>query len=396
MNDDATDPWALDPGIDHLNHGSFGACPRPVLEAQRRWRDRIEADPMGFYVDVLPRAIEAARESAARFVGADPAGFAFVRNATSGVAAVLGSLALSADDELLITNHAYPACHYALEHAAERRGARVRVVEIAGSPRSPDEVVEPILAAANGRTRVALIDHVTSPTALVWPVERIVRALEARGIAVLVDGAHAPGMLPLSVGALGASYYTGNFHKWTCAPRGAAFLWARADRRDDLLPPVISHGWRATRDGGTRFRALFDWTGTDDPTPWLCVPDAVAFLESLRPGGIAQLQRDNHALLLRARRSLSVALQLDEPTVPESMLGSMASLPLPAVSAAHVDALRSLLVRLRFRVPLFEWPSAGRWRLRVSAQVYNRFEQYERLAGVLADWLAAREGRPTR
>jgi isopenicillin-N epimerase len=309
--DDLRRHWGLDPDVTFLNHGSFGACPRPVLEAQRRWQEQLEREPVHFMVEVLEGALDEARAVAAAFVGADPEGFAFVSNATTGVNTVLASLAhgaLAPGHELLTTDHAYNACRNALDLLAARTGARVVVVPIPFPCAGPDDVLRRVLAGVTERTRLALLDHVTSPTGLVLPVERLVPALAERGVDVLLDAAHAPGMLPLDLTALGAAYVTGNFHKWVCAPKGAAFLHVRADRRAAIRPLVISHGANAVRPGRSRFRLEFDWGGTDDPTAWLCVPDALRFIAGLWPGGWPEHMERNRQGALAARRRLAERL----------------------------------------------------------------------------------------
>lgn len=391
--------WGLCPDVTFLNHGSFGATPQAVLEAQRAWRDRMEREPVRFMVEDLERALDAARLEAAAFVGADPEGFAFVSNATTGVNTVLASLAhgtIAPGHELLTTDHAYNACRNALHVLAQRTGARVVVAEVPFPSRGPDEVVERVLAAVSERTRLVLLDHVTSPTGLVLPVEQLVPLLEQRGIHVLVDAAHTPGMLPLDVTRLGASYITGNFHKWVCAPKGAAFLHVRADRRAAIRPLVISHGTNAVRPGRSRFRLEFDWGGTDDPSAWLCVPDALRFIEGLRPGGWAAHMRLNREGALAARRQLAARLGVPLPC-PDSMIGTLATLPLPPAPAGvaapargyHTALQERLVAQHRIQVPVLYWPQAPtRW-VRTSTQAYNEPAEVEPLAGALEAELAA-------
>lgn len=242
------------------------------------------------------------------------------------------------------------------------------------------------------RTRLALLDHVTSPTALIFPLERLIPELAARGIDTLVDGAHAPGMLPLDLGRLGAAYYTGNLHKWVCAPKGSAFLWVRRDRQAGVRPLVISHGANDPRTDRSRFRLEFDWTGTREVTAWLTVPRALDFLEGLVPGGFTALAERNHAVALQARDVLCRALQI-APPAPDPLLGSMASVPLPVRRSTDgpgdVWQLRNdLLARHHVDVPLFAWPRAPHRVLRVSLQAYNSIEQVERLAAALTIELA--------
>jgi len=381
--------WSLDPAITFLNHGSFGACPRVVLAAQQRWRERLEAEPVRFMVRELEPALDAARAALADFVCARPEDLVFVPNATTGVNTVLAGLPLAPGDELLTTDHAYRACRNALDRVAARSGARVVAVRVPFPLQDPGEVVSALLAAAGPRTRLAVIDHVTSPTGLVLPVERLVPELQARGIDVLVDGAHAPGMLPLRLDELGAAYYTGNCHKWVCAPKGAALLHVRADRQAGVVPLVTSHGASSPRTDRSRFQLEFGWTGTDDPSACLAVPDALSFLGGLLPGGWPALMAANRALALRARDLLCDALEVPAPA-PDTMLGSLASVPLPdgrrdePPGPFDLDPLQEALFReQRIEVPVFAWPEPPRRLLRVAAQAYNSPAQYERLAAVL-------------
>lgn len=375
--------FALDPSVVYLNHGSFGACPRVVLEQQAALRQQMEAEPVRFFMRDLPELLDQARRRVAKFVNAEPDDVAFVRNATSGVAAVLSSLEFSRGDELLTTNHGYRACHNALTHAA-RHGATVVVAEIPFPIDDPESARQAVLARVTPRTRLALLDHVTSPTGLVLPIEALVSELEGRGVSVLVDGAHAPGMLPLDLTALGASYFTGNFHKWVCAPKGAALLHVRKDRQAGLRPAVVSHGYSSERPR-SRFLEEFDWCGTDDPTPWLCVPAAIDAVGGLVVGGFARVMEQNRRLALAARRTLCTELNVDPPA-PESMIGTLVTLPIPvpgpaARSAFDIDPLQTeLFERHRIEVPIFSWPAPpARW-FRVSAQLYNSPEDYETLA----------------
>jgi isopenicillin-N epimerase len=396
-SDDFATLWLLDRRVVFLNHGSFGACPTEVLRHQAALRAEMEAEPVRFLSRELDDRLDAARGALAAFVGADPEDLAFVTNATSGVNAVLRSRDFAPGDELLTTDHAYNACRNALEYVAGRAGARVVVARVPFPVAGPDAVVDAVLAAVTPRTRLALLDHVTSPTALVLPVERLAPALVARGVDVLVDGAHAPGMLPLDLRALGATYYSGNCHKWLCAPKGAGFLWARRDRRPEVRPSVISHGATATRPGRSRFHLEFDWTGTADPTAWLSVPAALDYLGSLLPGGWPALMARNRALALEARRLVCDAVGTPPPC-PDAMLGSLASVVLPDGPTTEIgwrrpDPLqRRLFEEWGIEVPVMSWPAPPRRLVRISAQLYNRPAHYARLGEALRKALAS-EGR---
>lgn len=388
--------WTLDPKITFLNHGSFGACPRAVLAAQAAMRAEMEREPVHFMMRLLEPRLDAARAAVAGFVGADPEDMVFVRNATAGVAAVLGSLALEPGDELLATDHGYNACKNALDRAAARAGARVVVARLPFPLTGPEEVTAAVTAAVSERTRLLLIDHVTSPTGLVLPVEAICAAMAARGVDVLVDGAHAPGMLALDLPRIGAAYYTGNLHKWACAPKGAALLWARRDRQARLLPAVISHGYNSTRPR-PRMHELFDWTGTEDPTPWLCAPIALEAVAAMAPGGWPEVRARTRALLVTGRDLLAAALGIRAPA-PDSMLGNLAALPLPPGppgprSALELAPLQEALFELeQIEVPVVPWPAPPRRLIRISSFLYNEVGEYERLASALRVRLAEEAG----
>jgi isopenicillin-N epimerase len=386
---DARSLWSLDPEVTFLNHGSFGACPVPVLEHQSALRARMEREPVRFFVQDYPRLVEETRQALADFVGCDPAGLALVPNATTGVNAVLRSLALEPGDELLLTDHAYNACRNALEFVADRCGAQVVVARVPFPLKDPTEVVEAIVGRVSRRTRLALLDHVTSPTGLVLPLEELVEELQETGIDVLVDGAHAPGMVDLDVGALGAAYYTGNCHKWLCAPKGAGFLHVREDRREQVRPAVISHGANAATGDRSRFHLEFDWTGTFDPTGWFSVPEALRVMGGLFPGGWDELRGRNRDLVLRGRAAICASMGIDVPC-PDRMIGSLAAIPLPDgpsdpdLGLFKWDPLQqALFERYRIQAPVYPWPAPPRRFLRVSAQAYNTIEEYGRLAAVL-------------
>lgn len=380
--------WGLKPGTVFLNHGSFGACPKPILELQAELRREMEAEPVQFLWRRYEERLEPARRELARFVGARPCDLVFVTNATAGVNAVVRSSKLKRGDELLTTDQDYNACHNVLVAAAQRAGAKVVVARIPFPLRSGDEIVEAVLHAVTPRTRLAMLDHVTSNTALVFPVGQIIRELEARGVDTLVDGAHAPGMLPLNLRQLGAAYYTANLHKWVCAPKGAAFLWVREDKQAGLQPAVISHGNNRPRHGFTPFQDRFDWAGTFDPSPWFCVGEAIRWMERLLPGGWRELRERNHALAVQARRLLGERLEV-EPPCPESLLGAMATMPLPAAfqhvpasGRIDVEQLR-LYDRFGIEVPFMRFGEPQRRWFRVSAQIYNTPAEYEYLGAAL-------------
>lgn len=391
--------WALDPDVAFLNHGSFGATPIAVLEEQRRWRDRMEADPVRFFARDLEGLQAEVRGALGRFVGADPEDLALVPNATAGVNTVLRSVRFAPGDEVVATDHEYNASLNALRFAAERGGARVVVVPLGYPVADPDAVVERVMAAVTPRTRLVLVSHVTSPTAIALPLDLLVPLLRERGVETLVDGAHAPGMLPLDLDALGAGYYTGNCHKWLCAPKGAAFLHVRRDLRDGLRPLAISHGANDPDPARSRFRKEFDWTGTDDPTAFLAIPAAIDHLGGLLPGGWPDVMAANRDGAVAGREAVRGALGdagLDPGPLaaPDTMTGSMATIPLPGRGREPHDARSpldpdpigvALWERWRIEAPVLPIPHGHGRLVRISAQLYNDPSEYALLGSALAE-----------
>jgi isopenicillin-N epimerase len=384
--------WMLDPDITYLNHGSYGACPRPVLAAQQALRDQLEREPARFFNREAPPLLLAALKELGEFVGAPVSGLAFVPNVTHAINSVLRSIPLPEGSELLVTNHEYNATRNILEYVAAERGCEVVVAQIPFPITGPEAVLDAVLSRVSSRTRLAVLDHVTSQTAIVFPIAELCRELDARGVDVLVDGAHAPGMVDLDIAALAPAYYAANCHKWICAPKGVGFLWVREDRRRDVRPAVISHGANAPVPAERRFGIEFFWMGTSDITPALSVPAALRFLAELLPGGAAALRARNRELALAGRRTVAEALGVPLPC-PDSMIGSMASLPVraharfadpKAMSALELDPLHdALFLEHRIEVPVLTCPAHPERLLRVSAQAYNSAADYERLAAAL-------------
>ncbi len=370
--------FLLEPGVTFVNHGSFGAVPRCVFDAHTDWRLRIEQAPVERIARRNVELLAPVKTGLGAWLGMRPDDFGFVTNATEGVNAVLRSLDLSPGDEIMATDHVYPAVRQAMGYVAIRTGAVYRQVRVPLPVRSANDVADAVVGGMTSWTRLVVIDHVTSPTGLVFPVEAIAARCAARGVKVLVDGAHAPGMLDLDVPQVGAAYYAGNLHKWVCAPKGTAFLWVRPDKQAAVHPLVISHHL------GEGFAREFGWQGTRDLAAWLAAPRAAAYFEDL---GWERVRAHNHALAAWAHRLLCDCWGV-EPISPLDgrMLGSMATVLLPASLQRMTEVEgRELQQRLydEFRVeaPLMLWN--GRWLLRVSCQVYNVPAEYERVADVI-------------
>ncbi len=368
--------FRLEPGVDFLNHGSFGAAPIKVLDAASRWRDEMEANPDHFLRDVLPEALRNAARDLGRFIGARGEDLAFVENATSAINAVLRSLDFRPGDEILINSQSYGAVRQAVRHICERTGAKAVEPHIE-IPVTDDSQLVP---AIGPKTRLVIVDHISSPTGLVWPVENIIAAARERGALVLVDGAHAPGQLDLTVPALGADWYTGNCHKWLYTPRGCAFLWARPDRQSQVHPLAISHGY------AKGFTEEFDWPGTRDFSPWLAVSAGVRFIEELGAGAV---RRHCHDLATSSAQRISRAWH--QPLAgPPAMQGSMLAIRLPD-SYQHGAATREIARKVqsefmdRHRIAVAVMPIDGVLWARISAQIYNGPEDYERLVKAALD-----------
>ncbi len=367
--------WPLEPTVAHLNHGSFGAVPRSVLEEQQSWRDRMEVNPVRFFRRELAAALSTARGEVADSFGAQEESLAFVSNATSGAGTVLASFPIEAGDRVLLTDHSYGAVAIAAQRFVPERGG---VLDTVAVPLAADdaEVVERVLAAVVDRTRLVVLDHITSPTARRLPVEQLIPALQDRDIAVLVDGAHAPGMIEVRLDDLGADFYVGNLHKWVCAPRGTAVLHVAPRWRSRVRPLVASWG---EADG---FPAAFDETGTEDATAWLSAPRALRALQHL---GLERLRAHNVALVGWGQRLVANALGLSpaDLSVPTSL--SMALVPLPAGVASSTESALALQTRLgeesSVEVTVVSW--GGQGLLRVSAQAYNCPGDFHRLADEL-------------
>jgi len=387
-------PWRFAPGLTYLTHGTFGACPVPVLEAQRAFIDELEASPVHILDRSFETRLDAARTEVASFLNADPEGTVVVPNATTGVSTVLRSLRLRPGDELLATDHEYNAVLNAIQGVADDAKARVIMARIPMPIRHPEEVVEALLAAVTPRTRIAVVSHVTSPTGLVFPIEAIVRELDRLGVDTLVDAAHAPGAVAVDVTALGAAYWTANGHKWLCGPKTEGVLVVREDRRAGVRPLVTSHGRNDPRDDRPQLWKAFDWLGTLDPTAFLALPVALRLVGGLDPAGWPGVMARNHALVMQARERLQELFDV-EPLAPESMVGAMATVRVPSL---HTDAEAQALTKAlhdedRIEVPFPGWPVRGARAsvsdppsliaIRVSAQLYNDAGDIDRLADAL-------------
>jgi isopenicillin-N epimerase len=369
--------WELDPAFLTVNHGSFGATPRSVIAAQRAWQDQMERQPTRFMSTVYPTAIRDAANALGSFLNTHGSDIVFVDNATTGCNAVLRSLPLAPGQDIVVLSHAYGAVYNTVRHVTETAGARIVQAAITFPVPTEDSLVAAVTSAITPATCLAVIDHITSGSAIVLPMQRIVAACHAAGVAVLIDGAHAPGQIDLDLTAIGADWYVGNCHKWLCAPKGCAFLHAAPNRQAGLHPATISHGYNQG------FLAEFDWTGTTDPSRFLALNEALAFHQRL---GGSTLRDRNRALAAEGADLIARRLNTQVGTTG-TVAGAMATVRLPVddPTPAHALAIRQRLMAAGTDAPVHALDGAL-W-LRLSAFAYNERCDYDRLAEIVASTL---------
>ncbi|RKQ73125.1 aminotransferase class V-fold PLP-dependent enzyme [Oceanibaculum indicum] len=360
--------WGLRDDILFLNHGSYGATPKAVLAEQRRWQALMEENPVNFMRRVLPPALAQARVDLARFLRADPGDLGFVENATGGVNAVLRSLDFAQSDEILVTSHGYNAVKQTVHFIEEKTGAAIKIAEVPFPLDGPGAITAAVTSNLSDRTRLVILDHITSPTATIQPLKELIAVCKSEKRLVLVDGAHAPGMLDLDVPAIGADFYTGNCHKWLCAPKGCAFLWVAPDRQTGIHPTTISHPFR------TGFAEEFSWTGTRDASASLSVGATIGFFDTI--GGLPAVRAYCQGLATEAAEMLSSAWGTPIGT-PASLRGSMAVIGLPERfrDIPVQEVLDGLWERHRIEVPVHHF-GGDPW-VRISAAPYNHIQEYE-------------------
>lgn len=380
--------WGLDEETIFLNHGSYGATPKIVLEEQKRWQKLVERDPVKFYEEIAPEALLEARKAIAKFVKCDYDDLALIENATSGVNTVLRSLNFNNNDEILVPNHAYQACRNTIDFVAKKNDATVVTCEIPFPINDEDTIIELIMGCVTERTKLALIDTVTSPTGIKMPFEKLVELLEKKGVKVLLDAAHGIGMIPLDLEKIGASFTTSNCHKWLYAPKGSAFLHVRKDMQEFIHPLTISHGMTAPLEGTSRFRHEFDWTGTRDISAWCVIPYVINEVCNMVGMSWEEIMRHNNNLVKEARKYLCKELDITPPC-PDEMLSSIATIKLnfddfTDLSIHKPDSIHiDLLNKYKIQVPVWYWPNPEGRYMRISAQIYNNLEEYEFLVFAL-------------
>ena len=375
-DEDLRHEFLLRPDVVFLNHGSFGACPRPVFEEYQRWQLELERQPVAFFQS-RTRLLPEARAALAAYAGCDRDDLVFIPNATTGISAVARSLSLAEGQEILATDHEYGACDRAWQYACRRSGAKYVKVAVPLPVASTADVVEAIWRGVTPRTRVLFLSHITSPTALIFPVEELVRRAREAGIITVIDGAHAPGQVALELEALGADFYAGNCHKWLCAPKGSGFLYARKERQAILVPPITSWGHVVEAGRPNAFVDEFEWQGTRDLAAYLAVPAAIGYQRERDWAGV---QRRCHRMASWVRGAI-LELYGMEPFMPDSaeFYAQMVAVPLPACDAQVVK--RRLMEEFSVEIPILTWQ--GRQLVRVSVQAYTTQRDLDTLVSAL-------------
>lgn len=382
--------WLLNREIVYLNHGSFGATPVKILEKQSEYRGRMELEPVDFFVNQWPVLMDQSKRKLAEFVHAEPDDMVFVQNSTTAVNQILTGFPFKSGDEWLVSSHAYGACMEAMKHYCSRNGIVLKTAMIPFPVENDDQILDAIGKEITEHTRLALIDHVSSPTGMIFPVEKIIEMLRIKGIMTLVDGAHAPGMLALDLAKLDPDFYVANCHKWICAPKGSAFMYVKTDWKELIKPLIISHFNDTDLGGNAHWGNQFMWDGTHDFSAYLCVGDTLEYLEGLHEDGWSGIRKANHELVWQAGKFIAERLGFDLP-LEEKYIGSLLTLPMPDGEEGfpkfnETPPLKKLLYdKYRIQVPVFMFPKAPRQWLRISAQLYNNMEQYEYLADCLGE-----------
>ncbi|KAJ3579523.1 hypothetical protein NPX13_g1046 [Xylaria arbuscula] len=379
--------WQIRSDIVYLDNGAFGACPTIVVEQQQHIRRWIEENPHEFFERNYIKSWESSRKALASFLHADASDLVFTPGATHGMNVVIQSLSLESGDEILTTNHAYSSVRLVLDHVANKHGATVVVVDVPLEIPGPDALLQRILSRVTPRTRFAIIDHVPSRSGLIFPIKEIVGELASLNIDTLVDGAHAPGMIPLDISDINAAYYVANCHKWMCVPRGVGFLHVRKDRVQKIKPVVIARSpFVVNKSKHSHLEHSFGWMGTYCPSALLTLPTSISYLGAVMPGGYNGLISRNHDLTVLARRIVCRTLGIPLPC-PDDMIGAMATIPLPDSPGPDQEGMLPIQQILwkehGIVIPVYSWPAYPKRVMRLSVQAYNYLDQYLRLANCL-------------
>ena len=372
--------FMLDPNVTFLNHGSFGACTKPIYEDLLKWQKIMEKEPVKFFEDTLYDALKASRRALGNYVGCSPDDLVYFPNPTTAINAVARSLKLKPGEEVLSTNHIYGALNRSWKYICAEKKARFIKVDIPFPIQSKEEFLDCFFNAVTDQTKVIFLSHITSMTAMKFPVEEVIQFSKEKKILTIIDGAHVPGHISLNIKKLDADIYTGSCHKWMCTPKGISFLYVRKEIQENVHPLVISWGWESENPGPSKFLDWHEWQGTRDMSAFLTVPSAVKFLEEHNWLEVAKKCRGQ---VVHTRNQFLDLLNISSPC-PDSWLGQMASIPLPI---DDVDIFKKeLLETYQIQVPVFQWE--GNTYLRYSIQAYNSKSDLEKLLYAVKELLS--------
>ncbi|MBC8256009.1 MAG: aminotransferase class V-fold PLP-dependent enzyme [Candidatus Marinimicrobia bacterium] len=379
MTSNLKNQFILDPNLIFLNHGSFGACPKSVMENLRSWQNRMEKEPVQFFESDIFKLLESSRKALGNFVGCEGDDLVFYPNPTHAVNAVARSLNLKIGDEVLGTNHIYGALDYTWKQVCKNMGAKFIKAELPLLIKSKAEFLDLFFSYVSDKTRVIFISHITSMTAMIFPVEDIIQSAKEKDILTIIDGAHVPGHLPLNITELDPDIYTGACHKWMCAPKGTSFLYVRKNMQNDIMPPVISWGWEGELSKTSLFLNRHEWQGTRDMTPFLVVPEAIKFLNE---NNWQERSKLNRKLVISARNQFLEFFNV-EPICPDDWLGQMATIELPIENP--LEFKQSLLEKYNIQIPIISWENFTG--LRYSVHFYNSEDDLNKLIAAVKELL---------
>jgi isopenicillin-N epimerase len=381
--------WNLNPSIVHLNHGSFGGTPKFIIDKQKEYIDKLESEPVDFSVRQWYPLYYENKKALADFVGTSEHHIYLVPNTTIGINHILHNQKES-NKQWLTTNHAYGACIHAFHKIGEERGNEIIKVQIPFPLHSENEILEQLENNLSPRTSLALIDYITSATAIIFPIKKIIDLLHNRGVKVIVDAAHAPGMVDFNIDALDADYFVANCHKWICSPKGSAFVYVNPKHQKEYKPIFYSFYNDWNTEEAAHWSNQFIWEGTKDYSAYLCIKDALSYMPSLINGGWNEIRTHNRNLAIQGAKLIANKLGVELP-VPESMLGSIVNIPLwddkiPLKFFNYYTEVKNILYdKYKIEVPCILFPQAPKQYVRVSAQLYNSIEEYEYLGNCLLE-----------
>ena len=379
MLENLKNQFLLDPDITFLNHGSFGACPKTVCDNLQDWQNRVEKEPVQFFeTDIFPLLADS-RKALGKFLGCEGDDLVYYPNPTHAVNAVARSLKLKAGDEVLGTNHIYGALDFTWQQVCKDTGAEFIKADLPLPINSKDEFLNIFFSYVSNKTRVIFISHITSMTAMIFPVNEIIQFARQRDIITIIDGAHVPGHLPLRLTELDPDIYTGACHKWMCSPKGTSFLYVKKEMQENIHPLIVSWGWESENPSNTKFLDWHEWQGTRDMSAFLTIPEAVKFMDDNDWPNVSRKCRE---MVIQTRNQLLNYLNISPPC-PDDWLGQMASIPLPFNDAVEIKNL--LLNKYHIQVPVFTWE--GKVYLRYSIQAYNSESDLEKLLSAIKELL---------